>query len=163
MFFARKSLQRTFAAVAVLALFVIGCGSDDPMSEHEEHFEPEGLVLIDSGNRFFRYFEGQIDASGGRADHLEVPNGGLTAKWTIMFLDHDGDEIAPPDDPDDSFTWEIADATVVEVHQEPADVGKFEFQLRGLKAGETTIELQVAHDDHIDFRTIPIPVRVVDQ
>ena len=163
MFFARKSFQRTFAAVAVLTLFVIGCGSDDPMSEHEEHFEPEGLVLIDSGNRFFRYFEGAIDASGGRAGHLEVPNGGLTAKWSIMFLDHDGDEIDPPDEPDDKFTATIADPTVVEVHQEPADVGKFEFQLRGLKAGETTIVLEVTHDDHIDFRTVPIPVRVVDQ
>ena len=40
-------------------------------------------------------------------------------------------------------------------------MGKFEFQLRGLKVGETTIELQVTHDDHVDFRTIPIPVRVV--
>ena len=157
MFFARKAFQRTFAAVAVLTLFVIGCGSDDPMSEHEEHFEPEGLVLIDSGNRFFRYFEGAIDASGGRAGHLEVPNGGLTT------LDHDGDEIDPPDEPDDKFTATIADPTVVEVHQEPADVGKFEFQLRGLKAGETTIVLEVTHDDHIDFRTVPIPVRVVDQ
>ena len=56
MFFTRKSLQHTFAAVAILTLFVISCGSEDPMSEHEEHFEPEGLVLIDSGNRFFPLF-----------------------------------------------------------------------------------------------------------
>ena len=163
MFFTRKSLQHTFAAVAILTLFVISCGSEDPMSEHEEHFEPEGLVLIDSGNRFFRYFQGQIDASGGRVGELEVPNGGLTAQWNIMFLDHDGDEIDPPDEPDDKFTATIADPTVVEVYQAPADVGKFEFQLRGLKVGETTIVLEVTHDDHIDFRTVPIPVRVVDQ
>ena len=51
----------------------------------------------------------------------------------------------------------------MEVYQAPADVGKFEFQLRGLKVGETTIVLEVTHDDHIDFRTVPIPVRVVDQ
>ena len=37
--------------------------------EEKERFEPGGLVLIDSGNRFFRYFQGQIDASGGRAGH----------------------------------------------------------------------------------------------
>ena len=87
MFFARKSFQRTFAAVAVLTLFVIGCGSDDPMSEHEEHFEPDGLVLIESGNRFFRYFEGADRCQRWPdAGHLEVPNGGLTAKWSIMFL-----------------------------------------------------------------------------
>ena len=131
--------------------------------EDKEHFEPEGLVLIDSGNRFFRYFQGQIAASGGRVGHLRVPNGGLTAKWSIMFLDHDGDEIDPPDEPDFKFTATIADPTVVEVYQAPADVGKFEFQLRGLKVGETTIVLEVTHDDHIDFRTIPILLRVVDQ
>ncbi len=131
--------------------------------EEKERFEPEGLVLIDFGNRFFRYFQGQIDASGGRVGHLRVPNGGFTAKWSIMFLDHDGDEIDPPDEPNFKFTATIADPTIVEVYQAPTDVGKFEFQLRGLKVGETTIVLEVTRDNHIDFRTIPIPVRVVDQ
>ena len=131
--------------------------------EEKERFEPEGLVLIDSGNRFFRYFQGQIDASGGRVGHLRVPNGGFTAKWSIVFLDHDGDEIDPPDEPDFKFTATIADPTIVEVYQAPTDVGKFEFQLRGLKVGETTIVLEVTRDDHIDFRTVPIFVRVVDQ
>ncbi len=131
--------------------------------EEKERFEPEGLVLIDSGNRFFRYFQGQIDASGGRVGHLKVSNGGLTPKWSIRFLDDHGDEIPPPDDPDFKFTWAIADPTVLEVVQDADDVGKFDFHLRGLKVGETTIELQVTHGDHVDFRTVPIPVRVVDQ
>ena len=131
--------------------------------EEKEHFEPEGLVIIDSGNRFFRYFQGWIDTSGGRWGHLRAPNGGLTPKWSIRFLDDNGDEIDPPDDPDFKFTWSIADPTVLEVVQDADDVGKFDFHLRGLKVGETTIELQVTHDDHIDFRTIPLPVRVVDQ
>ena len=48
----------------------------------------------------------------------------------------------------------------LEVVQDADDVGKFDFHLRGLKVGETTIELQVTHDDHVDFRTIPIPVHV---
>ncbi len=160
MFFARNSFQRTFAAVAVLTFFVIGCGSDDPMSHQEEHFEPEGLVIIDSGNRFFRYFQGQIDASGGRKDHLDAPLNEETSHWSIRFLDDHGDEIDPPDDPDFKFTWAIADPTVLEVVQDADDVGKFDFHLRGLKVGETTIELQVTHDDHVDFRTIPIPVHV---
>ena len=162
MFFARKSFQRTFVAVAVLALFVISCGSDDPVSDHEEHFEPEGLVIIDSGNRFFRYFQGQIDASGGRVGHLTAPLGEETSHWSIRFLDDHGDEIDPPDDPDSRFTWTIADPTVLEVVQDADDVGKFDFHLRGLKVGETTIILEVTHDDHVDFRTIPIPVHVVE-
>ncbi|MDE2722225.1 MAG: hypothetical protein OXI59_02485, partial [Gemmatimonadota bacterium] len=131
--------------------------------EEKERFEPGGLVLIDSGNRFFRYFQGQIDASGGRAGHLRVPNGGLTPKWNIHFLDEDGDEIDPPDDPDFRFTWAIADPTVLEVVQDADDVGKFDFHLRGLKVGETTIILEVTHNDQVNFRTVPIPVRVVNQ
>ena len=162
MFFARKSFHRTFAAVAVLTLFVISCGSDDPVSEHEEHFEPEGLVIIDSGNRFFRYFQGQIDTGGGRAGHLTAPLGEETSHWSIRFLDDHGDEIDPPDDPDFKFTWAIADNTVLEVVQDADDVGKFDFHLRGLKVGETTIELQVSHDDHVDWRTSRIPVHVVE-
>ena len=71
--------------------------------------------------------------------------------------------IDPSDEPDFKFTATIADPTIVEVYQAPTDVGKFEFQLRGLKVGETTIALEVTRDDHIDFRTVPIPVRVVDQ
>ena len=160
MFFRRNTFQRIFAAVAVLTFFVIGCGSDDPMSHQEEHFEPEGLVIIESGRRFFRYFRGQIDASGGRLDHLDAPLNEETPHWSIRFLDEDGDEIAPPDDPDFKFTWAIADPTVLEVVQDADDVGKFDFHLRGLKVGETTIELQVTHDDHVDFRTMPIPVHV---
>ncbi len=146
--------------VVALTLFVVGCGSDDPMSHQEEHFEPEGLVLVDSGTRFFRYFQGQIDANDGRADHLEVPLGGETAHWSIRFLDEEGHEIAPPDDPDFTFTWTIADPTVVEVLQDDGDEGKFEFHLRGLKADETTIILEVTHSGHVDFRTVPIAVHV---
>ena len=134
-----------------------------PLTAGSRVFEPEGLVLIDSGNRFFRYFQGRIDASGGRLGHLRVPNGGLTPKWSIHFLDEDGNEIHPPDNPDSRFTWTIFDNTVVEVYQNPADVGKFEFQLRGLKIGETAIQLQAMHGDRVDFRTIPIPVHVVDR
>ena len=145
--------------LAVLALFAVGCGSDDPVSPQEEHFEAEGLVLIDSGNRFFRYFQGQIDAGGGRMDHLQSPIG-LTAHWSVKFLDGNGNEIDPPNDPDYTFGWDIADTSIVEVVQDPGDEGKFEFHLRGLKAGETTIRLLLNHDGHADFRTVPLPVHV---
>ena len=85
MFFRLKYL------VAVLALCVVGCGSDDPVSPQEEHFEPEGLVLIESGRRFFRYFQGEIDAGSGRTDHLDVPLGeetptGASNFWTKMAM-----------------------------------------------------------------------------
>lgn len=159
MLFFIKTLKFPIAVFSLLALLVAGCGKDDPTSPHEDHFEPEGLVIIDSGVRFFKYFQGRIDAADGRKDKLEV-SVGLGPHWQIRFLDDHGDEIDPPSDPDDKFGWRIADPTVVEVFQDPEDVGKFAFHLRGLKAGSTTLELQVLHVDHVDFRTIPIPVQV---
>ena len=145
--------------VAVLALCLVGCGSDDPVSPQEEHFEPEGLVLIDSGRRFFRYFQGRIDAGSGRADHLDAPLGEETPHWRIQFLDENGDDLAIPND-EFTFGWEIADESIVEVVQDADDVGKFEFHLRGRAEGETTIRLLVNHGGHSDFRTAPIPVHV---
>ena len=162
MFF-RKAFERTLATLAVLALFAAGCGKDDPISPEEEHYEPEGLVLIESGYRFFRYFRGEIDSGDGRADALEVPHGQLTPHWDIRFLDADGEEIAPPSGEGFSFTWVIADPSVAEVFQDEGDEGKFAFHLRGLEEGETTIVLQISHEGHVDFRTQPIPVHVVEE
>ena len=152
-------LAITISGVAVLS----GCGDDDPVSSQEEHFEADGLVLVDSGVRFFRYFQGSIDTSGDKPDHLEAHVGELTTHWSIRFLDSNGNEITAPDDPDYRFTWTIADPSVVEVVQDEGDEGKFEFHLRGLKEGETTIVLEVTHVDHADFRSIPFPVHVEEE
>ena len=146
--------------VAVLALCVVGCGSDDPVSPQEEHFEPKGLVIIESGRPIFRYFQGRIDASGGLADHLDAPLNEETPHWRIQFLDENGDDLASPDYPEFTLGWEIADTDILEVVQDPGDEGKFEFHLRGLKEGETTITLMVNHGGHADFRTVAIPVHV---
>ena len=158
-----KTFHHPIAAAAVLALFVAGCGKDDPVSPQEEHYEVEGLVLVDSGNRFFRYFQGKIDSSDGRVDVLKVPHGELTSYWSIRFLDANGNEMAPPSGEGFKFTWVIADPLVVEVVQDEGDEGKFEFYLRGLDEGETTIVLQISHEGHVDFRTHPIPVHVESQ
>ncbi len=153
-------LRPLFATLAVLTLFGGGCGKEDPISPDEEHYEAEGLVLVDSGNRFFRYFQGKIDAGDGRVDHLEVPHGELTSHWSIWFLDANGAEMAPPSGPAFEFTWVIGDPSIVEVVQDEGEEGTFEFHLRGLKVDETTIVLQISHEGHADFRTIPIPVHV---
>ena len=151
------------ATAAVLTVFLAACGKDDPLTPQEEHYEAEGLVLIDSGERFFRYFQDRIDSDNGRVEALEVPHGQLTSKWSIHFLDEDGNEMAPPGGEGHTFTWEIADKSIVEVVQDEGDEGKFVFYMRGLEDGETTIKLQISHEGHADFTTLPIPVRVESQ
>ena len=151
------------ATAAVLTVFLAACGKDDPLTPQEEHYEAEGLVLIDSGERFFRYFQGRIDSDNGRVEALEVPHGQLTSKWSIRFLDENGNEMAPPGGEGHTFTWEIADESIVEVVQDEGDEGKFVFYMRGLEDGETTIKLQISHEGHADFTTLPIPVHVEEE
>ena len=158
-----KTPLHWIATAAVLAVFVSGCGKEDPITEQEEHYEAEGLVLLDSGQRFFRYFQGRIDSGDGRAEALEVAHGEVTSKWSIRFLDKDGNEMAPPTGEGFSFTWVIADNDIVEVVQDEGEAGKFVFALRGLEDGETTIRLQISHEGHVDFTTLPLPVHVVGE
>lgn len=158
-----KTPNQLIAVAACLAVFLSGCGKDDPVTPQEEHYEAEGLVLLDGGQRFFRYFQGRIDSGDGRAEALEVHHGEVTNKWTIRFLDRDGNEMAPPDGEGFTFTWEIADRDIVEVVQDAGEAGQFVFALRGLEDGETTIKLQISHEGHVDFTTQALPVHVVGE
>ena len=147
--------------VAILAVIAGGCifddEKDDPSAPQQDHFEAEGVVLIDSGVRFFHMLRGEIDTSEGKVDTLAVPVG-LSPHWEIRFLDENEQEINPPDDANKSLGWVIADKSVVEMYRH--DGQEWEFHLNGLKVGETTIEFRVMHNDHYDFHTPSIPVSV---
>lgn len=150
-----------FIGAVILAVFAGGCifddEKDDPSSTQQDHFEAEGIVLIDSGVRFFKMFRGQIDTSESKVDTLVVPVG-LSPHWTIKFLDENEQEIDPPDDDNKSFGWIIPDPSVVEMYRH--DGQEWEFHLNGLMVGETSIEFRVMHNDHYDFHTPAIPVSV---
>ena len=50
------------------------------------------------------------------------------------------------------------DDAIVEIDQD--EPGEFEFHLKGIEAGTTTLELFVLHEGHVDVRTIEIPIIV---
>jgi hypothetical protein len=152
----------TTVIVIISILVAAGCDilddeKDETSAPQQDHFKAEGLVLIDSGIRFLHYFRGELDTSGHGVDTLEVPVG-LTPHWEVKFLDEDEQEIDPPTDPDKSFGWVIADTALVRLYRH--DGQEWEFHLEGHEEGKTTIEFRVMHNDHYDFHTIPIPVRV---
>ncbi|MCE5252390.1 hypothetical protein LLG96_19490 [bacterium] len=155
-------MKRTaFIGAVFLAVLAAGCIFDNeknnPTVPQQDHYKADGIVLIDSGVRFFRMFRGEIDTTNGKVDTLVVPVG-LTPHWEIKFLDENNQEIEPPDDANKSFGWVISDPSVVEVYRH--DGQEWEFHLNGLKVGETTIEFRVMHNDHYDFHTPSIPVSV---
>ncbi len=153
----RVILIGTVLLAAVAGGCIFDDEKDDPSEPQQDHFEAEGIVLIDSGVRFFHMFRGEIDTSGGKADTLVVPVG-LSPHWEIKFLDENEQEIDPPDDANKSFGWIITDPAVVEIYRH--DGQEWDFHLNGLKVGETAIEFRVMHNDHYDFHTPLIPVSV---
>jgi len=153
--------KTAFMCAALIAVLAGGCIFDDekdsPSAPQQDHFEAEGIVLVDSGVRFFRMFRGEIDTTGGKADTLVVPLG-LTPHWEIKFLDENGQEIDPPDNANKHFGWVIGNPSLVEMYRH--DGQEWEFHLNGLAVGETDIEFRVMHNDHYDFHTPKIPVSV---
>lgn len=150
------STLRYLSLMAFLLLF-ISCSEDDPTEPHQEHFEASGMVLIKSGERFFKIFQGEIVSE---TKVLEVPLSGLTDHYVIKFLDDDGNEFDPPTDSDKSLDWEITNPEIVEVYRH--NETDWDFHLRGLQEGTTEIEFRVLHIDHFGFRTPKIPVEVKD-
>lgn len=138
---------------SILSIF-ISCKEEDPITPQEEHFEAIGMVFYDSGIEVARILRGVT------SDTLVAPEGGLSGHLDIKFINEDEKIIAPPDDEDKKLAWVIDDNTIADIFQHEGEEGSFEFHLEGLKIGNTKIEFFVNHEDHMDYRSGKIPVRI---
>jgi hypothetical protein len=130
------------------------CSEDDPVTPQQGHFDAIGVVLTTSGIEVVSILRGVTN------DTLKVQAGQLTDHFDVSFYDENEHVVDAPDDPAKTMSWEIGDLTIVEVHQDDGQEGKFEVHLRGLQAGTTTLELFIMHEGHSDFRSGKIPVVV---
>ena len=168
----------TLLLLAFVVLFA-ACGEDDnPIidDDHDDepfHADADGFVLKVDGNQIYRQFEGEHE-------------GGITLKVgeeldvLTMFLDHDEEEFlpeAPEEDDghdhgeDEVFALALSefDSSIIEIHLHEGDghaheeelAEQFTFEVKGLKAGETSAKLQLLHGDHPDFTAaFLVPVTV---
>ncbi len=173
------------AFVAVLP-FMGGCGEDqNPITDDHEgeetiHADSDGVLLKVDGVEIYRQHEG-TQTGGitlGENDEIEVAVVFLNANEEEIHLDEiageEGEEDEHGHDEEETFGLAITeyDSAIIDVHlsEEDADHGDDEdehdeeselsFEVIGLKAGETTIKLQLLHGDHPDFTALPIPVTV---
>lgn len=142
--------------IRIALLFVLlgiglnGC-SDNPVVPDEEEIEATGIVILDSGTEIVRAENGVVTGS------FALTVGNLSPHYTLKFLDEEGNTFTI-DEPDHSPGESIADPAVVEiVRDEPGD---WNFHLRGLKEGATTLRLTIKHGGHDDFTSPNIPVTV---
>ncbi len=138
----------------------MGCDDDDPLSPPEDHFEAVGLQIVKSGVVIFSYYGPDFAPGTIETDDTIKISQGLSDHWDVKFYDKDSTVIAPPDDADKSFSAVFSDPSVAELWWHEGEEGEFEFHMRGLKEGFTTVEFKVMHNDHADFTTLPIPVLV---
>ena len=161
-----------FISLALFAsiLWLNGCGEDSsPTAAAEEHFQAEGVLLVQDGQTVLKAFKGKVDSTVSQNLALTI---GESARYEIKFLGSDGSVIEEPghehhegesasehEEHDHGFGYEISNTQVLRLTRGEG-YDEWEFSLQGLMPGDTWLELQVMHLDHVDFRTPKIPVRV---
>jgi hypothetical protein len=143
-----------FIAVFSLILFFLpGCSEDNPVESEEIHFEAIGLYVISSGDTIVKYIGGQV------IGEIEVQEGTLTPLLSIRFLNEDGDVGIPTGD-EYALIWELADEAIANVDSHDDELSEYKFHIEGKQAGATTITVILNHNDHKDFESKEITIRV---
>ncbi|MDA0986701.1 MAG: hypothetical protein O3A55_03770 [Bacteroidetes bacterium] len=128
----------------------------EDITEPEEHFEGEGLFLLNTKkDTVIYYFQGKVRAG----DTLRSIINTTSENLDLYFLDADKKTLNPPyEEEDHSLDWVITDTSIVKFNF--AAGKKYSINHTGKKVGSTTFELQLLHQGHPDFRTVLIPVQV---
>ncbi|MGE3800686.1 MAG: hypothetical protein AB7H80_06665 [Candidatus Kapaibacterium sp.] len=139
-----------FLIPLVPSMLAVGC-EENPVKE-EDHAEPVGLVVTDGDTEIIRVEQNVVTGTFQLTEDILSPH------YQLQFLDEDGD-LFLPDDPDFTPSATVEDDTLLEVvRDEPND---WNFYLKGLKEGTTTIRLVVKHGAHSDYESPAIPVVVI--
>ncbi|HRE40864.1 MAG TPA: hypothetical protein PLG90_05990 [Ignavibacteria bacterium] len=142
--------------ILISFIYYTGC-SDNPVTP-EIHFDAEGMMLVkDNGDTVMYFFRGDLKQG---FDTLKVPNGTITPHLKVFFLDKDRNRIDPPvSNSNYSLGYAISNPSVISVFVDnPSNT--FEFHLRGLQTGTSSIRFNLLHGNHSDFTTTFIPVIV---
>ena len=138
---------KIFIPAVLVLLLMTACSEDDPVAPKEEHFEAIGVVLSTSGIEVASILRGETD------DTLHAQVGQISDHLEVRFYNEDEQIVEAPEDDEQTLAWEIGDPDILEVHQDDGHDGEFEFHLKGLKSGTTTLELFIMHAGHADFRS----------
>lgn len=144
-----------FASLLVLAvLFLAACDSNSVDDHDDEHGDAEGLVLRANGQQIVEVKEGVATGK------ITVQAGDESPLIIVEFQDHDGHEVHAEDlGAEFSLGHSFGDTSIAGWEQHEGE--KWEFHVLGLSEGTTTLELELLHNDHADFRTPAITVEVI--
>lgn len=144
-----------FLSLIFVLILITSC-NEEPIAPQEEHIQAKGMVFYSSGIEVARIETGKTN------DTLTAPVGGLSDHIEIKFIGEDELEFSPAEDAPQSLAWEIENPSIADIWQHEGEEGAFEFHLEGLLVGETSIEFFAMHNDHSDFRSGNIPVKITN-
>lgn len=164
---------RRFALVLVAFVLVFaGCSEDDNPAgsndEEENHLEAVGVRVLDADGTVLVEADG-TEVSG----EIHIHEGESTDFLTVLFLDPDTGDWYDPEDREGEHEegeehhhelvvtatdGEIVSATMAD--DIPDAATEWGFVLDGLEHGETTIRVQIYHEDHPDYTSPQLPVHV---
>ncbi len=130
---------------------------DENVSPTGKHIEAVGMAFYASGIKVAEILRGET------SDTLYAPAGGLGDHIEIKFIDENGNEFAVEEDAEQTLAWEFANPSIATIWQHEGEEGSFEFHLQGLLVGTTTVEFFAMHNDHYDYRSGNIPVKIINQ
>ncbi len=124
--------------------------------ESDGHGPPVGLVVKDEETGTVLVTATADNVTG----QLTVPLNGQTDHLEVEFFD-ENDVYFNPEVPVHSLAGIIADTNIAEFVSEAGNGEHWVFLLNGLQNGNTTLELDLMHDDHVGWGVaLPIPVVV---
>lgn len=143
----------SFVAVALIFVFVTGCGTSD---DHGE--TPVGLVMSVNDNVLAMQDGSTITYATG--DQISLTQGVTLGPILVEFLAEDGDRYLP--DSNDGYSLKLSSAnsnmlTLTQVSGADA----WTVQLTGVMVGGIQITIELMHNGHADFESRPFKVSVV--
>lgn len=138
------------SATLLLAIFTIQGCSENPVTE-EHHSEPVGLVVLKGGEEIVRVEGSTVTGS------FELTTGELSPHYVLKFIDEDGD-LFVPDDHDFTPYATVGNETMLQVERDDPD--DWDFHLRGLEEGVTSLKLGIFHGSHTDYVSPEITVSI---
>ncbi|MER3329091.1 MAG: hypothetical protein RIF34_05880 [Candidatus Kapaibacterium sp.] len=164
-----NKITSLFLFVILFSLFLISCDDTETVTPSEEHFEAAGYIIkneIDS--TVFKVLKGQVDNTISASFVLMLADG--SSKYTIEFLDEDGNNIGVPeheehgaheeeeeheDQEEHELSFEIEDMTLAQI-----DIHEWELDITPLLVGKTNCRIQILHEGHPDFTSPYVPFEI---
>jgi len=137
-------------AAALLAVIFASCVHAPEHDDHD-HSEPDGMIIRQDTTVLVEIDEQTVTGS------LTIQRGQETAQLTVVFVDHDGDELVL-DLGESYLAVTVIDENVAQWMQ--AVAGEFGGRLIGNAAGETAVSFSLVHGEvgsgHPDYISPPV-------